>query len=250
MVALSPLITRRIFFKLTLASTVGQVVSQNDLWSYDGDTDPTHWTDLSTDYHTCGDGQRQSPIDIDITTARQIPVTFNYHPIPIALLNNGHTIQQSGDGSCTLTLDHQDYPLLQFHFHTPSEHTHGGVHYPMELHLVHKHPSGALVVVGLWLTPGREQPELAALSKTLPQRPGEQIKKTTPINLTNLLPQDQTLVRYSGSLTTPPCSEGVTWLVLTTPMEASPHQIEHFSQLLGNNARPLQRLAPITRQSL
>ena len=112
----------------------------------------------------------------------------------------------------------------------------------MEIHLVHRHPATqALAVVGVWVKPGDEQPELASLGKTLPQQTGEFVNGAGTVNPLNLLPTERTLVRYSGSLTTPPCSEAVTWLVMTTPIEASVQQIELFHQILGNNARPLQR---------
>lgn len=233
------LITRRIFLKFSLTGILGQSLR----WDYKGVSGPAHWADLSVDYHTCSDGQQQSPIDLDITQATASSVLFDYHSIAIDLLNNGRTIQQTGDSSCTLTLDNEVYQLLQFHFHAPSEHTYGGTHHPMELHLVHRHVStGALAVVGLWLKPGTEQPELKTLAQHLPRQPGQQIHVSVAINPANLLPQNPRLVRYSGSLTTPPCSEDVTWLMMTTPIEASIKQIEVFSHLLGNNARPLQRL--------
>ncbi|MEM9267038.1 MAG: carbonic anhydrase family protein [Cyanobacteria bacterium P01_F01_bin.13] len=232
------LLTRRIFLKLFLAG----VASRNDLWGYDGAADPAHWAELSADYHTCGDGRRQSPIDIDITAAMADLVSFDYRPIPINLFNNGRTIQETGSEACTLTIDNSVYTLVQFHFHTPSEHTHGGIHYPMELHLVHRHPSGALAVVAVWITSGAQQPELVTISKNLPQQTGGRIHNASMVNPDNLLPKLRDLVRYSGSLTTPPCSEGVTWLVMSNPIEASARQIETFHQLLGNNARPLQRL--------
>ncbi|NEQ54681.1 MAG: carbonic anhydrase family protein [Leptolyngbya sp. SIO3F4] len=239
MVALSLLLTRRIFLKFSLASVIGQM----NAWSYSGVSDPTHWAELSADYHTCGDGQRQSPIDLDIIKAVEKPITFNYRPIAINLLNNGRTIRQTGDDGCTLTFNNKIYQLLQFHFHTPSEHTHNEQHYPMELHLVHRHhPTGELAVVGIWIQPGKEQLELTTLSKYLPQQPGGLSKASTVVNPENLLPKNHSLVQYSGSLTTPPCSEGVIWLMMTNPIDASAQQIATFHQLLGDNARPLQRL--------
>lgn len=228
------LLQRRGFLTLALTSF---------LWDYDGGNGPHQWATLSPDYHTCSDGEQQSPIDIDIAQAVDAPVTFSYGPVPINLLNNGRTLQETVDGHGTLTLDGQPYRLLQFHLHTPSEHTHAGVPYPMELHMVHRQPAtGALAVVGIWIVPGKEQPELAALSQQLPQQPGERINNAVTIDPANLLPPQQKLVRYRGSLTTPPCSEGVTWLVMVNAVEASPQQIDTLHQLLGDNARPLQRL--------
>lgn len=239
MVGFSPLLTRRIFLKFSFAGLLGQITG----WDYGDKSGPPHWAELSAAYHTCGDGQRQSPIDLDIAQAQTTAISFDYHPIAINLLNNGRTLQQAGGNRCTLILNNKIYQLLQFHIHTPSEHTHGGFHYPMELHLVHRHPpTGALAVVGVWLTPGKEQPELTKLSQHLPQQPGEQVANSASINPRNLLPKNRSLVRYSGSLTTPPCSEGVTWLVMTTPIEASVQQLDTFHNLLGDNARPLQRL--------
>ncbi len=230
------LIARRAFLKLALAGLVAPA------WGYDGEVAPEHWAELSADYHTCGDGQRQSPIDIDLSKAVADSLGFDYGPIPIDLVNNGRTIQQAGSEGCTLTLDNRVYELVQFHFHTPSEHTHNGVHYPMEVHLVHRHrATGALAVVGIWIRLGDEQGDLALLGENLPQGTGERIKGSGLVNPANLLPQDRRFVRYEGSLTTPPCSEGVTWLVMTTPVEVSSRQIETFVERLGNNARPLQR---------
>ena len=229
----SPLIGRRACLKLIAASVMGPD------WSYSGDAGPSRWAELSARYHTCGDGQRQSPVDIDISTAVEAPVAFNYRPIPIDLGNNGRTVQQTDHGRCHLTLNGTDYGLLQFHVHTPSEHTHRGRHYPMELHLVHR-SSQDLTVVSVWIMPGAEQPELARLARLLPP-PGQTSRSAVRINPELLLPTDRRLVQYSGSLTTPPCSENVTWLVMATPIEASLAQIETFHRRLGNNARPLQR---------
>lgn len=235
------LITRRTVIESFLAGIIGQIPQ----WGYDGASDPSHWAELSADYHTCGDGKQQSPIDLDITKTDKASVTFDYRPVAISLLNNGRTVQQTGSQRCTLTINDQVYQLLQFHIHTPSEHTQNTVHYPMELHFVHRHlKTGELVVVGVWLKPGAAQPELEALTQHLPQRPGEQIRDSIQLNPANLLPKNSHLVSYSGSLTTPPCSEGVTWLVMTEPIEASARQIDTFHRLLGNNARPLQRLEP------
>ena len=239
MVDLFPM-TRRLFLQGSLASTVGQISG----WSYGGDLGPSHWGELA-EYRLCGQGQHQSPVAVDMAQARLEPVVFNYGPVAINLLNNGRTIQQAGDSRCTLTLDDRVYQLLQFHIHTPSEHVQAGRHYPGELHFVHRHiESGALAVVGVWLTPGTEQSELATLSRYWPQQPGANAAAPRRINLANLLPADRHLVRYSGSLTTPPCSEGVTWLMMATPLEASVQQIDTCHRLLGDNARPLQRPGP------
>lgn len=230
------LMARRAFLKLALAGLAVPV------WGYDGAAAPEHWAELSADFHTCGDGQRQSPIDIDISKAVADPLGFDYGPIPIDLVNNGRTIQQVGSEGCRLTLDAQVYELVQFHFHTPSEHTHDGVHYPMEVHLVHRQrATGALAVVGIWIKRGDEQGDLALLSGHLPQETGERIQGAGVVNPANLLPLDRRFVRYEGSLTTPPCSEGVTWLVMTTPVAVSSRQVEVFVERLSNNARPLQR---------
>ncbi|MEM6256594.1 MAG: carbonic anhydrase family protein [Cyanobacteria bacterium P01_D01_bin.156] len=227
------LLQRRVFLQLAFTSF---------LWDYNGNNGPNQWGTLSADYHTCSDGRQQSPINIDITQAIDAPVSFHYRPIPINLLNNGRTIQETVDRPCTLTLDNQTYNLIQFHLHTPSEHTCNGRHYPMELHLVHRQPeTGALAVVGVWIKPGVEQSELTILEQQLPQQPGDRIQTVDSIDPNNLLPAAKTLVCYQGSLTTPPCSEEVTWLIMVNPIEASSQQIDVLHKLLGDNARPLQR---------
>jgi carbonic anhydrase len=213
-------------------------------WGYEGHSGPEHWASLSKEFSTCGSGQRQSPIDINGgMSAGLTPIQFDYRPAQLDILNNGHTIQVNrGEGS-SITVDGERFDLLQFHFHTPSENTVGGKPYDMEMHLVHKSAKGELAVVGVFLKAGAEN---AVLGKAWAHMPGhagvkEQVAAVS-INPAELLPADRSYSRFNGSLTTPPCSEGVNWLVMKTPVEVSTAQVKQFAKVVGHNARPVQPL--------
>ncbi|QQE63663.1 carbonate dehydratase [Leptolyngbya sp. BL0902] len=211
-------------------------------WSYGGDTGPDHWGELSPEFQVCGLGREQSPIDLNHAIPDDLsPLTLAYQPVPLKLLNNGHTIQVIIGGSNTLELDGKPYTLKQFHFHHPSEHTLAGAAFPMELHLVHTQADGSIVVLGVFIQAGAEHPALQAIWDAMPTHASEVLAMpNTAINPSDLLPSGGHTFRYWGSLTTPPCSERVAWLVFQTPIEASRAQIEQFSTLFPPNARPVQ----------
>ena len=202
---------------------------------------------------TPGTGPRGSVAVINLTTAAAKPqdlpnLVFGYKPSNLSMTNNGHTVQETYDAGSTLsrTGSPATWALAQFHFHAPSEHTVDGVSYPMELHLVHVDAGGKpAAVVGVFIKAGAEHGGLAAAFKALPARSGD---KNAPagakIDARTLLPADKTFFTYAGSLTTPPCTEGITWYVLRTPIEISSAQIHAFTDLehLGLTNRPLQSL--------
>jgi len=208
-------------------------------WSYE-DTD---WTKLG--YSECG-GKVESPIDIvtnNTIKAQLAPILFNYTSVPGTVVNTGHTIQVNVKRGNTITINGANYTLMQFHFHHLSEHKVNGNAYDMELHLVNQDSvSGNLAVVGVFLQEGTANAELAKVFDNLPATKGQEVVLSSNINLPDLLPTNQKYYQYIGSLTTPPCSQGVNWFVMKTPLEISSGQINAFAQLYGNDARPVQPL--------
>ncbi len=201
------------------------------------------WGEISEEYKVCGIGQAQSPIDIpskQAIEAEPAPLAINWQSFTPEVVNNGHTIQANTDGQAgTVTLGGKDYKLLQYHFHHLSEHTVDGEHAPMEVHFVHQSDAGDLLVVGVLINEGVANPNLAALWEVMPQDHGEARAKQA-VNPEDLLPENKAAYRYKGSLTTPPCSEIVTWHVLKDSVTASPEQIEKFKALYPANYRPVQ----------
>ncbi|MEK7323351.1 MAG: carbonic anhydrase family protein [Pseudomonadota bacterium] len=210
-------------------------------WGYTGEASAEHWGDLKQEFALCKVGQSQSPIDIDDAIKADLnPIDFNYKAVPLKVINNGHTIQVGLEGAGTIKLHGDEYKLLQFHFHAPSEHTAQGKSYDMEVHLVHKSDKGKLAVVGVFMKPGKENAALKAVFDNMPKEAGETEVKGASLNPQDLLPKAKDYSHYIGSLTTPPCSEGVRWNVLTDTIEVSQAQIDAFKALYAMNARPVQ----------
>jgi carbonic anhydrase len=222
---------------------VGVALAQEGVhWSYEGESGPEHWGDLSPDFAACAAGVEQSPIDIPVGAPVNLAdIAFSYQPSAVNIFNNGHTIQVNYDQGSSITLDGSTYYLAQFHFHAASEHAVGGAHDPLELHLVHRNAQGGLAVVGVLLKAGAENAAYAPVFQNLPP----QESQPTPVagatvDASKLLPAQRTYWRYNGSLTTPPCTEGVKWLVMNTPVELSDAQIAAFTTIFKNDARPVQ----------
>lgn len=213
-------------------------------WSYDGEDGPAHWGELSPDYALCGTGQSQSPINIPSSApSNSADLAMAYEPSAINIFNNGHTIQVNYDAGSTLTVDGSEYQLLQFHFHALSEHTHDGGHSPMEIHFVHQNDQGRLAVIGAFLEEGAENAAYAPIFNNLPASEGEPMAVAgAQVDADDLLPGTKTYWRYSGSLTTPPCTEGVTWLVMNNPVQVSSGQIASYTALYDHNYRPVQAM--------
>lgn len=212
-------------------------------WGYEGPTGPEHWGDLDPAFERCETGITQTPINLADADSLPLPnPVFNYGPSKLRIVNNGHTIQANYDEGSFLVLNNHKYQLVQFHFHTPSEHTLHGAYLPMEVHLVHKDENGTLAVVGILMQQGLAHNLVQTIWDKMPtEESPEQVFEET-INALALLPNVQTTWRYTGSLTTPPCSEGVNWFVMTTPIELSEAQIATFKVLFKHNARPVQPL--------
>jgi carbonic anhydrase len=213
-------------------------------WEYEGEEGPEHWGEIGPEYALCGDGHAQSPIDITGAGATNLAdITFHYNPSALNIFNNGHTIQVNYDAGSSITYNEIDYQLLQFHFHTPSEHTIDGEAAEMEVHFVHRNEAGNLAVVGVMMNVGDEaNAPLASVFDHLPAEKGDPQANEWTVNASDVLPAAHLYDTYTGSLTTPPCSQGVRWLVLTEPITISEAQFEAFKAIFEMNARPVQPL--------
>ena len=210
-------------------------------WAYEGAGAPENWSKLDPQNKVCAIGERQSPIDIkDGIKVDLEPIKFKYQPSTFRIVDNGHTVQvQVGEGSISLT--GKTYELVQFHFHRPSEEKVNGQRFDMVVHLVHKSDEGQLAVVAVLLERGNENPFIQALWNHMPLEKNMPVSPpSTTVDLNTLLPVSRNYYTYMGSLTTPPCSEGVLWLVMKQPVQVSQEQINIFSRLYRNNARPIQ----------
>ena len=214
-------------------------------WGYTGHEGPEHWGNLSPEFTTCKSGKNQSPVDIDTAVKAQLtPLHFAYTAAPTEILNNGHTIQVNIDSGSFIEVDGKRFALKQFHFHTPSENTVNGQFYAMEGHFVHADEAGNLAVIGVMFKEGAENASLARFWPQIPQTSGQQVSlQNTAQDYVELLPASKEYYQFSGSLTTPPCSEGVRWYVLKQPLSVSKAQVQTFLDVLHHpNNRPVQAL--------
>jgi carbonic anhydrase len=224
-------------------------------WGYEGAEGPDQWGTLSPAWAVCGEGTRQSPIDIDVdkTVRANLPsLAASFRPAALRIIhqehtadvvNTGHSIQVNYTEGDELTVGNERFELLQYHFHAPSEHTIGGKPYPMEMHMVHKSGDGKLAVVGVLIEEGPHNAAFEPVWANLPKARGVTSHlEHVPVDVNTLLPSRKTTYRYDGSLTTPPCTEGVTWIVMTTPIQLSATQLGRFRAVLSGNNRPVQPL--------
>lgn len=217
-------------------------------WGYDGAGGPANWATLAEDFEACEEGKEQSPIDLDDDKAVDAPVnkavTIDYKPVTAELVNNGHTIQANVSAGSEIVIDGTSYDLKQFHFHLPSEHTEDGEHADMELHFVHADKGGALAVVGVLMDDEDDAKSggsaFADLFAKLPAEEGATEKITKAFDLTAFLPGDRDQYQYEGSLTTPPCAEGVKWTVLKEEVPVSEGEVAAYKELFPKSNRPTQ----------
>ncbi|HEC16838.1 MAG TPA: carbonic anhydrase family protein [Sedimenticola sp.] len=231
---------KTIFLTALLASTAVSA-SGGGHWGYAGAEGPDNWARLSPDYSACA-GKNQSPINLTgFIEAELEPIKFDYKTGGNEILNNGHTVQVNYAKGSSIQVDGRTFNLLQFHFHAPSENHIKGKSYPLEAHLVHADQDGNLAVVALMFTEGAENKGLAKAWSQMPQHAGDKHALSSSVDVNEILPSNRDYYRFNGSLTTPPCSEGVRWLVLKEVATASKAQIEAFAHTLHHpNNRPLQ----------
>lgn len=234
---------KKYFISLALLCACGALHASE--WGYAPNNGPSKWASLSPDYATCKSGQSQSPIDITGKTITQAEnaLALQFEDQAKDIINNGHSVQVNFDNGAggSVRFKNEEYTLTQLHFHTPSETHIKGQTFPMEMHLVSQNKEGKLLVTSLLFKEGKENAALQSIIKNAPKKQGE-TKPLGEIKLTELLPQNLGYYAFSGSLTTPPCSENVQWVVLKTPVNASQRQIMAVRTIIHNDARPLQPL--------
>lgn len=213
-------------------------------WSYEGLAGPKNWGELSNAYSTCKTGKFQSPIDIRDALPAELPaLPLKFHTAAEQVMNNGHTLQIIVNDEDDFHLDNDTFKLKQYHFHSPSENLINGKQYPLEVHFVHANEKGELAVLSVMFETGKENPALNPILDSLPLQPDQPILMAKHLNLKNLFPNDRHYYRFSGSLTTPPCTEGLRWLVMKNSVTLSVEQLSIFQLALKHsNNRPVQPL--------
>lgn len=210
-------------------------------WTYEGEEGPAHWGDLSEKYSACKLGKNQSPVDIKAPfESRTSDLKIDYKSSPATIVNNGHTIQVTPNDGGSIEIDGVKYKLAQFHFHSPSEHNVDGKSFPLEVHFVHKNEKGDLAVIGVLFEEGAENPIIGNLWGSIPGEVKKEMALAEAINPSDLLPADRNFYAYSGSLTTPPCSEGVKWHVMVSPLSVSSAQVSSYAAIHPHSNRPVQ----------
>jgi len=211
-------------------------------FGYTGEIGPAHWLDLDPSFAVCGTGMQQSPINLTGATPVDLAnIEFQYQASEIHLVNNGHTIQANYDAGSFMIVDGKRFDLLQFHFHSPSENVVDGSSFPIEMHLVHKSSDDALAVIAVFIKQGSANDYFSPVWEHLPVEEAS-FELEDSISANDLLPANQATYRFPGSLTTPPCTEGVNWFVMASPVEMSLGQIATFQAIYSGNNRPLQAL--------
>lgn len=218
--------------------------SEQMQWSYEGEAAPQNWSKLSAEFSECNNGKNQSPVDIhNALQVHAAPLSFSYMAGPESVVNNGHSVQVNVPKGNTIVVDSETFTLQQFHFHSPSENTIDGKSFPMEAHFVHSNAAGEIAVVAVMFSVGDENKELAKIWSKMPAELSKPAKITDNVDMGKLLPAYQSHYRFSGSLTTPPCTEGVRWLVIKQPQTLSEAQLEKFQHMMHHaNNRPVQDL--------
>ena len=215
-------------------------------WTYTGSTGPSHWKEIDpVNYAVCADGTAQSPINVKNPAKKAVTnLKFGYTESEAGIFNNGHTVEAEplGEPVETLTIGKTVYPFLQFHFHAPSEHEVNGLHYPVEIHFVHKTTDNKIAVAGIFVKAGKTNKDWAPFIAKIASATAVAEDTTVALDWAKLLPSNPQTIRYNGSLTTPGCSEGVKWNLFTHPITMSQGQINQFLEAYSGNNRPVQKL--------
>jgi carbonic anhydrase len=226
------------------AAALAAAPKHGTVWSYEGETGPANWSKINSDWVKCGTGNRQSPIDLrDGIKVNLEQISFDYHPSSFSEVNNGHTIQVTVGGGNFITVGNSVYELQEFHFHRPSEEKINGKGTEMVIHLVHRSAEGKIAIVAVLLERGQPHRLMQTIWDNLPLEKFETVSPSIVLDPTDALPERREYFTYMGSLTEPPCTEGVLWMVFKQPMQASPAQMALFSRLYPLNARPIQSTA-------
>ncbi len=214
--------------------------TENGHWGYSGNVSPEHWGSLDPSFGVCSTGTNQSPINIEnFIDADLKKIIFDYQANTTDFVNNGHTVQVNFDSGSTISLEGKSYELKQLHFHTPSENLIHGKSFPMEAHFVHANNENELAVIGILFEEGNDNEALASLLAIMPQQVDDR-ESIDGLNIMSILPTSKDYYRYNGSLTTPPCTEGVRWIVMKDSVQASAQQLNAFKKVMHENNRPVQ----------
>ncbi|WP_163338878.1 carbonic anhydrase [Desulfopila sp. IMCC35008] len=240
---------KRTVIAVTFAFTCG-LVSNNVMasgsihWGYSGEGGPENWGKLAQEFALCSAGKNQSPVDIaDMINGNLADLAFAYQASGTEVHNNGHAIQVNYQPGSTLTAGGSIFELKQFHFHSPSENTIAGKSFPLEAHFVHADTNGDLAVVAVMYEEGEQNAELDKAWTQMPTEAGQKAALKETVDANKLLPEDKDYYYFNGSLTTPPCTEGVRWFVLKTSGSVSKEQVEKFAHVMHHpNNRPVQPL--------
>lgn len=232
------------FALLLLFTGIANAQASGADWSYEGETGPDAWGHLSPSFAACAVGRNQSPVDIrGAFKATRHDFRADYRHGGEEILNTGHTVQINFAPGDTLKLDDGVYELKQVHFHTPSENRIAGKSFPLEAHFVHMDTKGNAAVIAVMFQEGKANPAIKRISAFLPYDTGLSTKLMTKMTANQMMPPSKKYYRFSGSLTTPPCSEGVRWLVMKQPLNASKEQIQNLAKAMhSHNSRPVQPL--------
>ena len=231
-----------LFVAIMLAVSGAVHAGQGTHWGYSGDQGPTHWGKLDPEFSACSEGKNQSPINLTgFIEADLKPIGIDYEAGGKEIINNGHTIQVNYTPGSKLTVDGHEFELKQYHFHAPSENHINGQSYPMEAHLVHADETGNLAVIAVLFVEGKANQSIAKAWSHMPGQAGGKGSLPSAVSAEGILPSNRDYYRFNGSLTTPPCSEGVWWIVMKETVTASKEQIEKFVQVMDHpNNRPIQ----------
>jgi carbonic anhydrase len=233
-----------LIFALAMGSLLASagMAGEKAHWGYGGGEGPEHWADLDPAYGACSSGRNQSPIDLAGFVEAELPaIEFAAGANATEILNNGHTVQVNFPPGNSISVGGHGFDLKQVHFHTPSENTIEGRSFPMEAHFVHADADGNLAVIGVMLEIGDANDAVAALWRQMPEAAGESYALSSDFGALSLLPDDRAYYRFNGSLTTPPCSEGVWWHVMKNPVSVSEEQVSAFLHAVHHaNNRPIQ----------
>jgi len=226
------------------AAAIAAAPKHGTVWSYEGELGPANWSKINVDWAKCGTGNRQSPIDLrDGIKVNLEQISFDYHPSSFSEVNNGHTIEVTVGSGNFITVGNTVYELQQFHFHRPSEEKVNGKGTEMVMHLVHKSAEGKVAIIAVLLERGQSHRLMQTVWDNLPLEKLDVVSPSIVIDPSDALPERREYFTYMGSLTEPPCTEGVLWMVFKQPMQASPAQMALFSRLYPLNARPVQSTA-------
>jgi len=226
------------------AAAIAAAPKHGTVWSYEGELGPANWSKINVEWAKCGTGNRQSPIDLrDGIKVNLEQISFDYHPSSFSEVNNGHTIEVTVGSGNFITVGNTVYELQQFHFHRPSEEKVNGKGTEMVMHLVHRSAEGKVAIIAVLLERGQSHRLMQTVWDNLPLEKLDVVSPAIVIDPSDALPERREYFTYMGSLTEPPCTEGVLWMVFKQPMQASPAQMALFSRLYPLNARPVQSTA-------